>query len=157
MAFSAWIQKLRRAAPPGQLDVYLAVGVCNTLSGYGAYALLVWWWRDAFPLYYMAASAASMVLSVTQAYILYKIFVFKTHGHYVREYLRCWAVYGGTFALTLVLLPGAVWLCGRILNGRWPDFAPYAGGLLVMGLNALAGFFGHKYFSFRPGKERKRR
>ena len=45
------------------------------------------------------------ILAITNAYICYKLVVFKTKGNYVKEYLRFYIVYGFAFAVSLLLFP----------------------------------------------------
>jgi len=83
--------------PAGQFFSYLAVGVFNTLFGYCTYVL-------CFALFSRIISAnhpsllaplaaiVSTPLNITVAYFGYKIFVFKTRGNYLREWLKCFGV-----------------------------------------------------------------
>ena len=138
---------LRGQIPGGQMLRYLIVGGCNTVFGYGLYALLTYLLSGRIPAAYMAASVIGSVVSITFAFLGYKWFVFKTKGNYWREYLRCFAVYGTSMLINLALLPVLVTAL-RFLTGR-NDFAPYiAGAILVFG-TVVFSFIGHKKFSFR--------
>jgi putative flippase GtrA len=81
------------------------------------------------------------------AFLGYKWFVFKTKGNYLREWIRCVMVYaGGILIGTVLLLPAKV-LVQRVTGN--PKTAPYIAGALLMGVNVLISFFGHKKISFR--------
>jgi hypothetical protein len=56
-------------------------------------------------------------------------------------------VYSGGIVLGLTLLPPTVLLV-RYFTGN-PRSAPYVAGALLMGVQIILGFVGHKRFSFR--------
>src|SRR5208282_6169813 len=105
-----WSTKLTGHIPPGQFGRYLLVGLWNTLFGYGTFALLTAVLTPIVPYSYMWASLLSSLLNVTVAYLGYKWFVFKTKGNYLREWLRCVAVYSTGIAFGLIALPVLVFL-----------------------------------------------
>ncbi len=144
----AWIRRLTSHIPPGQFGRYLVVGLWNTLFGYGAYALLTATLAPIVPHSYIPASIIAAPLNITAAYLGYKWFVFKTHGNYLREWMRCIVVYGSSMALGVVLLPPVVLLVRRV--SALDQAAPYVAGALLMGFNVIYSFLGHKKFSFRP-------
>ncbi len=82
---------------------YLLVGGLNTLFGYmvgvGVYNALT---PDAN---IWTIGIVSNILSITFSFFTYKIFVFKTKGQWLREYLKCYLVYG-TIALANIALLG---------------------------------------------------
>ena len=140
----AW---LTRHIPPGQLGRYLVVGIWNTLFGYGTFAFFTAVLDRYIPASYLAASLLSSVLNITVSFLGYKWFVFKTPGNYLKEWVRCLMVYSGSIALGLVLLPPTV-LVVSYLTSR-PSAAPYIAGALIMGLQVVLSFLGHRNFSFR--------
>jgi len=140
---------IARHIPPGQFGRYLIVGVWNTAFGYGTYALFTALLEGHVPAAYLFASLLSSVISITVAFLGYKWFVFKTRGNYLKEWARCLVVYSGTIGLGLVLLPPAVLLVEHFTgNSRT---APYLAGALVMGLQVVLNFFGHRSFAFGKG------
>src|SRR6187402_1267334 len=85
--------------PGGQVVRYLCVGVFNTLFGYCTFATTLYLLNLALPqrFLYLTVILASIIatpLNITVAYLGYKFLVFKTHGNYVREWIKCFAVYG---------------------------------------------------------------
>ena len=142
-----WVAALARHFPPGQFGRYLLVGVGNTLFGYGSFALLVAILDRVMPHGYILASVISGVLNITVAYLNYKWFVFKTKGNYLREWMRCVAVYSSAIALNTLLLPVFVFAIRR-----WTNLyaaAPYIAGAVLIGSTTVYSFVGHKNFSFR--------
>ncbi|KKR38755.1 MAG: GtrA family protein [Parcubacteria group bacterium GW2011_GWF2_40_10] len=116
---------------------YLLVGVWNTIFGYGSFVLLYY----LFSLYvhYLFLLVISNILSITNAYVGYKFFVFKTKGDYLKEYIRFYLVYGVAFILNLVLLPVIV---------EFFKISPVIAQIFVIGLVIITSYFGHKHYSF---------
>ena len=139
--------------PPGQFGRYLAVGVCNTAFAYASYALFTALLDRYIPASYMAAGMIASVLNITVSFLGYKWFVFKTRGNYLKEWIRCLMVYSGAIALGLLLLPPTVFVVTRATGD--PRSAPYIAGALVLGVQVVLSFLGHKRFSFRPDGVRR--
>lgn len=126
------------ASPENKKKVrYLAVGLWNTVFPYIVFGLL-YYLSDA-QLHYMIILLVSQVLGLTNAYIGYKFFVFKTKGNIVREYLRFYAVYGTTFIVNLVLISLFVEVLG--IN---PVISQGIIGIIVV----IMAYIGHDRFSF---------
>ena len=140
---------IARHIPPGQFGRYLMVGLWNTAFGYGTYALFTALLQDRVPAAYLVASLLASVLNITVAFLGYKCFVFKTRGNYLKEWVRCLMVYSGTIALGLVLLPPAVFLVEHFTGDS--RSAPYIAGALVLGIQVVINFFGHRSFAFGNG------
>jgi putative flippase GtrA len=147
---AASLSALTRHIPPGQLGRYLIVGVWNTAFAYGTFALFTALLDRYMPASYLAGSLASSVLNITVSFLGYKWFVFKTKGNYLREWLRCLAVYSGSILLGLALLPPTVFAVAYITGDQ--HLAPYIAGALLMGVQVILSFVGHKNFSFRTGE-----
>jgi putative flippase GtrA len=97
----------------------------------------------------MAASLLSAMLNITVSFLGYKWFVFKTRGNYLKEWGRCLMVYSGSILLGLALLPPTVFLVSYLTGN--PSAAPYIAGALLLGLQVILSFLGHKRFSFKEG------
>lgn len=155
--------------PSGQFLRYLLVGGWNTAFGYFLYASFTWILSRRVPHGYIYAAILSNVIAISVAFLGYKWFVFRTRGHYLREWLRCFAVYGTAALPGLLLLPAVVNLLiyvfhvppgamvGHPAHPRFtPDSfrttfltAPYIGGALLTAFTVVYSFFGHRHFSFR--------
>ena len=142
-----WTAKLTQHIPPGQFGRYLLVGAWNTLFGYGSYALFTAILSPLIPHSYIAACVISSVLNISVAYFGYKVFVFKTKGNYLREWIRCVGVYSGGILFGVIALPVLVTIIRR--NTRFIAAAPYIAGALLTGVTVIYSFLGHKKFSFR--------
>ena len=142
-----WRTKFTRHIPPGQFGRYLLVGLWNTLFGYGTFALLTAVLNPFVRHSYMWASLLSGLLNITVAYLGYKWFVFKTKGNYLREWIRCVAVYSGGIIFGLIALPMLVLVIRR--NTHYVAQAPYIAGAILMAVVVVYSFLGHKKFSFR--------
>lgn len=80
---------------------YLLVAMWNTIFGIGLYSALIYIFSDK---YYLLIGIITNIIAVTFAYILYKLFVFKTKGHIIAEYIRFWSVYLISSLLGIFLL-----------------------------------------------------
>jgi putative flippase GtrA len=89
------------------------------------------------------------VLNITVSFLGYKWFVFRTRGNYLKEWARCLIVYSGSIALGLALLPPTVFVVGHLTGN--PRAAPYIAGALLLGVQVILSFLGHKTFSFKDG------
>ena len=146
------ISRLTRHVPGGQLTRYLVVGIWNTAFGYSTFALFNFLLEGHVPASYMVASLLASVINITVAFLGYKWFVFKTRGNYLKEWVRCVMVYGGTIALGLALLPPGVFLVEYLTGNR--RAAPYIAGAVVTGLQVAGSFIGHSRFSFGARRSR---
>jgi putative flippase GtrA len=118
----------------------------NTAFGYGSYAGFTALLTPHIAHAYIVASVVANVLTITVAFLAYKRFVFKTKGNYLREWLRCVAVYGGAALLGTSLLPVLVFALRHFTH--FNVSAPYIAGAALLGLSATISFIGHKNFSF---------
>lgn len=117
---------------------YLLIGGWNTLFGYFTFVGLYFWLHST--IHYIILLVISNILSITNAYIGYKIFVFRTKGNYLQEYIRFYLVYGVAILFNLVLLPVTV----EMFNLS----PPLAQGIIIW-LTVIFSYFGHKHFSFK--------
>ena len=176
------LQRLVNLFPRGQFVRYLLVGGFNTVFGYGSFVAILTLLGNLAPQRYLsltaiAASLLSTPLNITVAYFGYKLFVFKTQGNYLREWLKCFAVYGAGMipglialgALTRLLqtqlhkhavplhhalsalethLAGTpLHLLQSIAHGR--SLAGNIAGAIVIGLSTIYSFVGHKKVTFK--------
>jgi len=119
---------------------YLIAGAWNTAFGYAIGVLLYLLLIQDVGIVWVGILAN--VISITMSFVVYKLFVFQTKGNWLREYLRSYVVYGGSGALSIVLL----WLLvGQLGFNIWIGQA--AAILLVV----LASYIGHARFTFKEG------
>ena len=116
---------------------YLAVGGWNTVFGLGLFWLA---YRSlGTSVNYLVLLAGCNLLAITNAFVCYKLLVFRTRGNWVREYVRFWAVYGAATVAGIGLVALLVQFLGM---------SPVTANFLSTGVVILAGFAGHKWFSF---------
>ena len=116
---------------------YIITGVWNTVFGILVYALLI---KLLGENHYILLAVVSNIISITNAYICYKLFVFKTKGNILKEYLKCYVVYGLSMLLGLLLLYVFVDIAG--LN-------PVIANIISVLLLTIVSFVGHRYYSFK--------
>jgi putative flippase GtrA len=155
------MQRIAAHFPPGQFVSYLAVGVFNTVFGYCTYIGFFTLFSKVISAHHPSliaplASITSTPLNITVAYFGYKIFVFKTRGNYLAEWLKCFGVYGVGMLPGLIVLSALTRLLEALLHRHAhtlhnaPALAAYIAGALVQGFNVIASFFGHKKVTFAP-------
>jgi len=126
---------------------YVLVGGFNTLFGYGVFVLLNWSFRGLGAYSYMYAAVLSNFIAITVAFLGYKWFVFRTRGNYLREWSRCFGVYGTSSPIGLAGLPILVTILRRHLHN--PAQASYIAAAILMIVTVVFSFAGHKNISFR--------
>jgi putative flippase GtrA len=141
-----WIARISHHIPPGQFARYLVVGGVNTLFGYSCFALLTMVMTPHLPYAYILAGVLSSLINITVSFLNYKWFIFKTKGNYLREWMRCIVIYSGGILLGAFLLPACVYLLRQVTSMH--DSAPYVAAAVLMAINVIASFIGHKKFSF---------
>jgi putative flippase GtrA len=142
-----WLARLLPGADPAQAIRFLLVGVWNTLFGYATYAAFTYLFTGHIPYPYVVASVVAYFVNTSVAYLFYKFFVFKTKGNYLREYARCFTVYGVGFLIGSASLPVLVAILNPLVANR--ASAPYIAGLIIMGANVIYSYLGHRWFTFR--------
>lgn len=117
---------------------FLIVGAWNFTFGYGAFAGLYWALNGRWPDWLISAVAA--ILGITMSFITHRIFTYRSHGCWWREYLRFYVVYGGQSLLNVVL----IWILVTQLG-----LNAYAVQLAISIALTLATYWAHKYYSFK--------
>ncbi|MFI9511125.1 GtrA family protein [Nocardia sp. NPDC052566] len=122
---------------------FAVVGGLNTLLGM---ALTVGWLTVLGDRVSPAvAVVAAYCVSIPIAFVLHRTLVFRVRGHVLRDFLGFVAVNSVGLLLNSVLLELAVKV------GHFPD---KPATVVVMGLVAIASFFGHRHISFRRNPAR---
>ena len=97
----------------------------------------------------MYGAICSTAIGVTHSFLTYKFFVFKTKGNYIKEYFKCWGVYGSATLINLCLLPFCVEIIRFIVPFAYKIYAPYIGGVVLSGVTIVISFLGHKNITFK--------
>lgn len=122
-----------------QVFRYGLVGGWNTVFGVGLYALV--YALLGHRINYLALLIPCNVIAITNAYVCYKLFVFRTRGNWLREYLRFYVVYGVAMVLGIGLV--ALFVQGLGLQ-------PVLANMLSTLITVACSFVGHKRVSFAP-------
>jgi putative flippase GtrA len=143
---------IRRALPGAEVIRFLAVGVFNTAFSLVLYSGCVIAFGHLLPSHGKPLIAEiSFIIStpicITVAFLCYKHFVFRTKGNYLKEWIRCFAVYSVSFPMGMVILPTATHFFERIVLTH--TYAPYLAGLVNSFIIACYSYFAHKKFSFK--------
>lgn len=117
---------------------YLLVGVFNTVFGY-ALSLLVYHFLQN-DLSIVVIGIMINVISITVAFLGYKLFVFESSGNWLHEYLRCYVTYGFSAILGIAL----IWLFVE----QWGWIFWFSQGLIII-LSTVISYFMHRHFTFR--------
>jgi putative flippase GtrA len=143
---------IRRVLPAGEVIRFLLVGVSNTLIALVLYSGFVLLFGHLLPhrsksLIVDIASICSKPIGITVAFLCYKHFVFRTKGNYLKEWLRCFAVYGVSTPAELIILPLATSFF--LLFSLSRVYAPFLAGVVNAAIIAAYSYFAHKKFSFK--------
>ena len=123
---------------------FLISGVVNTIFGYFCGLII-------YELFYkkiglITVSVITNIISISFAFCSYKIFVFKTKGNWIKEYLKCYLVYGVSALISILVL----WVLVELIA------LPFwlAQGLSIA-IIVVFSFLGHRKFTFYdPGKDK---
>jgi putative flippase GtrA len=133
------LRRLAREVPedPGRPLRFLCAGLFNTAVGYtvgvGLYLLLTRWL--ATPV--IGALAGLLTINVT--FTTQRIFVFRSSAPWWPEYLRSYAVFGGTAATTIL----SQWL---LLDGV--GISVWWSQAIMIPVGVLITYVGHTRFTF---------
>ena len=108
------------------------------MFGYGVFALL--YFLLSVRIHYVIIAIISNIIAITMAYAGYKLFVFKTKGNYLSEYLKFHVVYGFSMILGLALLP---------LFVEFLKLNVYLAQAIATLACISVSFIGHRNFSFK--------
>ncbi len=120
---------------------YLIAGGANTIFGYLVGLLLYTLFIDRFHI--ITIGIIANIISISFAFLSYKLFVFRTNGNWLQEYIKCYLVYGGTAIASIFL----IWYFVDYLGVRfWVSQIIITLGIIVI------SFFTHKSFTFKRDK-----
>lgn len=90
---------------------FLFVGGFNTLFGLSAYPLL-YWTLTPLGLHYMEVLLVSQAICVPVSFLTNKVWVFRTKGNYLREFVKFASFHMSNLLANLLILPLLVNLLG---------------------------------------------
>lgn len=117
---------------------YLIAGAWNTLFGYTLGAILFLLFSP--DLHTAIIAIISNFIAISMSFYVYKIFVFKTSGNWLHEYLRAWIVYGNMAIISVILL----WIFVDLFN-----FNIWIAQAFIVLITVFISYIGHKRFTFK--------
>jgi putative flippase GtrA len=156
---TASLMRFAKRVSGAQFVRYIVVGVWNTALNYGLYAWFTYIFTKHTVHGYLYAYILSNIIGITVAFFGYKIFVFKTKGNWLKEFGRCFFVYGSAIIPGFIALPLLKNLIAHLtlysvvgINGHLIDLhklAPYIAQAIITAFTVIYSFFGHRKFSFK--------
>ena len=117
---------------------FIIIGGLNTIIGYFVVAFTYTLLSSKVGI--ITIGIISNIIAITIAFTLHKIFVFKTKGNWLKEYLRSYITYASIGILGIFLL----WLFVEKLNlSIW-----ISQGIIIL-ITVVISFFGHKKITFK--------
>lgn len=116
---------------------YLAAGGVNTVFGYGVGLLFYELLRAR--MHILVICTISTIVCITFSFLTYKLFVFCTKGNWIKEYLRCYIVYGGSSLIGIF----SMWC---LVDGLHIPF--WLAQLIIICLTVAVSYMGHKKYTF---------
>src|SRR5438876_9460469 len=123
---------------------FLLVGGWNTLFGIASFAAL-WHLTRPIELHYVWVAIIANLVAVTVAFVAYKLFVFRTSGNVLHEYLRFWASYAFLIGAQFAGLA----FCVSVLH-----IQPVIANVLVVAASVAVSWVLHNRFTFRRRAEK---
>jgi putative flippase GtrA len=119
---------------------YLMIGGVNTGLAY-LISITTYYWLKPF-LHLIFIALIINVICITVSFFSQKLFVFRTKGNWIAEYLRCYVVYAGAMVLGIV----GLWALVDLLH---IPFWIAQGSLMFISI--AFSYFGHKKYTFKAG------
>jgi putative flippase GtrA len=123
---------------------YIYVGIWNTIFGFLTGIVVYKFTIQSTNIIFVGV--ISNIVSISMSFLTYKFIVFKTTSNWVREYLKCYIVYGVMALLSIFLL--WVFVSHYGLN-IW-----LAQGLIVV-VTSTTSYLSHKKFTFKTIQNEK--
>lgn len=137
--------------PSGEKLRFLVAGGCNTLFGFADTMFFVWLLVRLYPVRQDLMSSVAIVLStivnITVSFFSYKLFVFRTSGNTLQEYLKSLLVYLPSMAISAIVAAPLTAAFRHLLPQ--PRFAPYVALGCIVSFTVVLSFLGHKHITFR--------
>jgi putative flippase GtrA len=121
---------------------YLVIGGLNTFFGYFCGIFLYYFFIKKIEVIFILIM--TNIFSITFSFFTYKLFVFKTLGNWLKEYVKCYMVYGSASIISITL----TWFFLDIIGiNIW-----FSQAISVM-LVVLFSYYGHSKFTFKMNNE----
>lgn len=117
---------------------YLLAGSWNTGFGYLCGVSMYYLFGDWMGV--LIVAILSNILAISMSFFTYKLFVFRTKGNWVKEYLRAYLVYGLSAIVGILLL---------MIFVKLLDIEFWLAQALVILVTVIISYIGHKRFTFK--------
>lgn len=84
------------------------------------------------------------IAGITFSFLSYKLFVFKTKGNWVEEYIKCYVVYGATMMLSII----GLWFLVDFLHLKF-----WITNIILQAVCFCLSWIGHNRFTFKKFKK----
>ncbi len=121
---------------------YLLAGGWNTLFGYCVGVLFYYLLHNY--LHTLVIIVLANILNISMSFLTYKIFVFKTRGNWLSEYVRCYVVYGNIAIVGMLL----IWLMVDFF--MVPFWIAQA---LILLITVIISYVAHARFTFKKNAD----
>jgi putative flippase GtrA len=116
---------------------YLIIGGLNT--GFGYISSILIYYTFCFFIHIIILGVIGTIINITFSFCTYKLLVFCTKGNWIKEYLRCYVVYGLSSIISILIM----WI---LVDGLKFQFW-FAQGL-VLSVLVIISYIGHSRFTF---------
>ena len=116
---------------------FLCAGCVNTFFGYICSLVIYFYLKSVISIVFIAI--ISTIINITFSFFSYKLFVFRTKGNWIREYLRCYIVYGLSSIFGII----GIWFLVEML--KIPFWLSQA---CIIMITVIISYIGHSKYSF---------
>lgn len=120
---------------------FVVVGIWNTLAGYLLFVIVYRLFSTVLP--YPVLAVFTHVAAISQAFLCQRYLVYRSEGHWLREFMRFHVAHLGLFALSLACLTALV---------EWGGLHPLLAQAAVTTAAVIASYFVHTFFTFRKAR-----
>ena len=117
---------------------FLIVGAYDSIFSYGVFAILYslfgGGWGD------VAVQIVTLIIGITNAYIMHRFVTYRSHGVWWKEYLRFYVVYG----VQALMKMGCFFVFAT-----WLEWNGYLVQLTLTVAFTVISFWAHKHYSFK--------
>ena len=117
---------------------YIVAGIWNTIFGYTVTIIIYFLAKDQINTFFIGIIAN--VFSISQSFVVHKLFVFKTEGDWLKELIRSYMVYG----VAALLSSGLLWILVDLYK-----INIFTAQTIVILTIILVSYIGHREYTFK--------
>lgn len=123
---------------------FLCAGIFNTAFGYVAGVVIYLQLRDVMGIF--AIGIIMNIITITASFLTYKLFVFRSKGKWIHEYIKAYLVYGVMGLVSIALLE--IFVNSMGINIYWSQF-------LILSIVSIISYISHNKFTFKRSTNEK--